>query len=231
MIQQESTDSAEITNLLELRLFAYDILRRVFLAEPTKELITQFQDGVMNYFPFKEENHQLQEGIDEVNQYFKTFNLEQDFDGLHWDFTRMFIGPTRLPAPIWESAYVNNEGLIFQEETLRVRRLYLENNLMSLQHHREADDHLGLELDFMYQLSKLSIDLVNETNTNQLEKVLFDQSSFLKNHLLNWTPMFSEKVIKHAETQFYKGMVKILNGFLKIDKTCLEELLTRKNNK
>ncbi len=229
MIQQKNEELVEIQNLLELRIIAYDILRRVFVAEPTRELIMQLQKGMINYFPFKEEDTQLQEGIQCVKRYLQAIKLEEDFDSLHWDYTRMFIGPYRLPAPIWESAYVNKDGLLFQEETLKVRRLYLENNLMSLQHHVEADDHLGLELDFMYQLSNVAADLLKEEKVSQLQKILTDQKAFLREHLLKWTPIFGEKVVEHAETEFYKGMVKILNGFLKVDQICLNEILSKNN--
>ena len=229
MIKQENQQLTEIQDLLELRVFAYDILRTVFLAEPTKEMVSQFQNGIIDYFPFKEEHPQLQDGIELVNRYIKTFNMDKDFDSLHWDYTRMFIGPYQIPAPIWESSYVNKEGLLFQEETLKVRRLYLKNQLVSLQFGREPEDHLGLELDFMYQLSKVQTDLVNEENVGQIYHLLRDQKSFLKEHLLNWTHLFCENVNKHSDTDFYKGMVKVLYGFLRIDDICLEELLTRIN--
>lgn len=217
-------DLEEVLQFMELRTFAYDILRRTFLEEPSKELVTQFQNGVINFFPFKEEVPQLKEGVELVERYFKTFKMEDNYEGLHWDYTKMFIGPYELPAPLWESSYVNKDGLLFQEETLIVRRLYLENCFESLQQGREADDHLGLELDFMYQLTNIAIDLFKDKKLTELQKVLTDQDYFLRNHLLNWTPIFAEKVVEHAETDFYKGMVKILIGYLTIDKACLEEI-------
>lgn len=225
MIQQQCDNLNEVANLLELRTFAYDVLRKVFITEPSKELIAQFQNGIMNYFPFAEENPLLKEGMADVQHYFETFNLEEDFNRLHWDYTRMFIGPFRLPVPIWESAYLNKDGLLFQEETLKVRRIYLENNLISVNHRSEADDHLGLELDFMYQLSYLAEDLLKDRNMGQLQKTINDQKYFLTEHLLKWTPLFGNKVAAHGETEFYKGMAKVLNGFLAIDKICLEEIL------
>ncbi|RSK28755.1 dehydrogenase [Bacillus sp. HMF5848] len=227
MIQQKSYEVVEIQNLLELRMFAYDILRRVFLEEPVKELIAQFQSGILSFFPFKEENQQLKEGIELVDSYFHTFKMDENFEDLHWDYTRMFIGPHELPVHIWESSYVNKYGLLFQEETLRVRRIYLEYGLETLQYGREADDHLGLELDFMYHLSKLANDITKAENQTHLRKILSDQENFLKEHLLNWIPTFSKKVIDNAETDFYKGIVKVLKGFLIIDNICLEELLAR----
>ncbi|HEY2421007.1 MAG TPA: molecular chaperone TorD family protein [Neobacillus sp.] len=229
MNQQEAYELTEIQNLIELRIFAYDILRRVFLEEPTKELIAQFQNGVINFFPFKEENSQLNDGVELVNHYFKTFDMDKNFEELHWDYTRMFIGPYELPVHIWESSYVNKDQLLFQEETLLVRRLYLENCFESPHYGREADDHLGLELDYMYHLNIIANDLAKEDKVGQLNKIVADQDYFLQEHLLKWTPLFGKKVIQHADTDFYKGMVKILNGFLTIDKACLKEVLSRTN--
>jgi TorA maturation chaperone TorD len=225
MTKQESVCLTEMQDLLELRTFAYDILRTVFLAEPTKEGIGQLHKGMIEHFPFKEEHSLLREGIDQVNHYLKYYERDEDFDALHWDYTRMFIGPSKIPCPIWESSYLNKEGLLFQEETLQVRTIYLKNQLMSLQNGREPEDHLGLELDFMYQLSNLATDLLKDKNVKQLHSNLRDQQRFLKEHLLTWNHLFCENVNNHAETDFYKGMAKILNGFLNIDKYCLEELL------
>lgn len=227
MNQLKNSELVEILNLLELRIFAYDILKNVFIAEPSKKIVSQFKNGIINYFPFKYEDNQLKEGIELVNKYFENFDMDENFNSLHWDYTKMFIGPYKLPVHIWESAYTTKEGLIFQEETLQIRKLYLKHNLISKQYNKEADDHLGLELDYMNYLSQLAFDLMEKKEIKKVEEVLLDQNYFLKNHLLNWTPKFSKKVIKHAETDFYKGMVKILNGFLLIDRFCLEEILTK----
>lgn len=227
MNQLNSKEVTEIQSLLELRAFAYDILRRTFLEEPSKELVAQFHNGILHFFPFIEENQLLKDGVELIQNYFNDYMMEENFEELHWDYTRMFIGPYELPALMWESSYVNKDGLLFQEETWRVRRMYLQNNLESLQYGREADDHLGLELDFMYQLSKVAIDLIKGENASSLRGILENQSYFLKAHLLQWTPAFADKVIEHSETDFYKGMVKVLNGFLVIDKSCLEEIISQ----
>lgn len=227
MNQLKSSELTEIMNLLELRIFAYDILKNTFIAEPSKEMIFQFKNGIINCFPFRYEDDRLQEGISLVNKYFENFDMDEEFDLLHWDYTKMFIGPHILPVHIWETAYTTKEGLLFQEETLQVRKLYLKYNLISKQYNQEADDHLGLELDYMNYLSQLTFELMKREEIKEVENILLDQDYFLKNHLLNWTPKFSERVIEHAETDFYKGMAKILNGFLSIDRFCLEEVLTK----
>lgn len=217
----------DILPLLELRLFSYDFLRRTFLKEPTKDF---FQD-IKNYFagsefPLTQENELIAEGVAQVKRYVIQNDLlsESVYNSLHWDYTRMFIGPYELPSPPWESAYCNEERLLFQEETLEVRKAYLKYSLLPVELGHEADDHLGLELDFMFRLNEL---LLSESNnsSSQLIENLTDQKLFLKDHLLKWVPAFSEAVIQNADTEFYQGMAKILKGFLTLDLKALEELL------
>lgn len=222
-------DITKLENYFQSRKLAYEILKNVYIEEPTKELLKPFQEGLMEHFPFKTMDPQLSEGAELVNQYFESFCLEEDFDEVHWDYTRMFIGPNKLPVPIWASYYLDKDGLLFQEETLKVRRFYLSNRLISKQFRQEADDHLGLELDFMFHLSAYTLDLLREEKIAQIKSQIMTQKVFLEEHLLTWTPMFEERVLENADTDFYKGMAKVLNGFLRIDKQCLEELFNEIN--
>ena len=115
------------SNYLELRSFAYDVLRQVFLQEPTKDLLQSIEKGqYLREFPFIHENFHIEEGVKNVTVFFKEHDIDEIYDQLHWDYTRMFIGPYELPAPLWESAYVNDERLLFQSETLVVRQAYLK---------------------------------------------------------------------------------------------------------
>lgn len=50
------------------------------------------------------------------------------------------------------------------------------------------------------------------------------QEKFLENHLLAFIPAFSEKVIENADTQFFKGMAKLLDAYLKLDQAILREI-------
>lgn len=90
---------------------------------------------------------------------------------------------------------------------------------------QEADDHLGLELDFMYQLSGQVLEALNGQDFAQLRAILEDQKDFLQKHLLKWVPELTEKIIGSAKLNFYPGMVKILNGYLSLDLEAVEELL------
>ncbi|EHQ90788.1 TorD/DmsD family molecular chaperone [Desulfosporosinus youngiae] len=222
------TTLEQVLPLLQVRIFAYDCLRRTFLGEPSKEFLrTVSHEGFIEGFPFAEDSALIHEGAENVSEYLKNQDVlsEEVHDKLHWDYTRMFIGPYELPAPPWESAYLNKERLLFQEETINVRRAYLKYAFLPKDFGHEADDHLGLELDFMYQLSELAEAKVSKQDIGGLVEVLRDQKAFLEDHLLKWVPEFSKQAARHAQTQFYEGMVKILAGFLELDLKALEELL------
>ena len=121
----------EAVNILYARQYAYDILRRFFVEEPTKEYLKPFvQKNMIDLFPFKEDSAEIQEGINDIKQFLATHdvvNIERHFEDLHWDYTRMFVGPFELPAPPWESTYVRKDGLLFQGTTMNVRGIITIN--------------------------------------------------------------------------------------------------------
>jgi putative dimethyl sulfoxide reductase chaperone len=224
----EDNQRDTIRLFLETRIFVYDVLRRIFLEEPNKQLLGIItQKGFFESFPFTEEHQEIREGVDQIVAFLKKHDLEseEEYDSLRWDYTRMFIGPDKLPAPLWESAYLNKEGLLFQEQTLRVRQAYLKYQFLPKNFQQEADDHLGLELDFMYQLSQQTLEYMQNQNLEVLQEVLEDQKAFLQDHLLKWVTDLTVNIVESANLDFYPGVSKVLKGYLAFDLEALEELL------
>ncbi len=224
-----STSSlASLRPLLEVRTSAYDLLRLTFLAEPSRAFVESLKGGgPLRDFPFADESRLLFEGAAEAADWMSRPDAADDafFEALHWDYTRMFIGPYELPAPPWESAYLNDERLLFQKETLEVRRAYLKYDLLPRELGREADDHLGLELDFMLRLSRLAAERAEAEDAPGLAQVLQDQAAFLEDHLLRWVPQLTHDIAAGAETGFYRGMARVLQGFLEVDRQAVQEAL------
>lgn len=213
--------------ILEERAYAYDILRRVFLEEPTKDLLQALvSEEIFKNFPFGNENSMLTEGAKEADSYLEENNPleEKEFNKLHWDYTKMFIGPYKLPAPPWESAYMTEEKLLFQEKTLEVRKKYLKYNFVPKYFLQEADDHVGLELDFMYRISLMALEKYNSKAIEEVVEILNDQAIFLEEHLLKWIPVFTKNIVENAHTSFYLGAAKVLKAYLELDYQALSEL-------
>ncbi len=218
----------ETQQAMEERRFAYDLLRRSFREEPSLPYLeVMTKEDLIESFPFVKENSSINEGVELIKSYVSQHDVldKKIYEQLHWDYTRMFIGPYTLPAPLWESAYVSEERLLFQEDTLKVRREYFKYNFLPKNYGHEAEDHLGLELDFMFQLNELCITYLGGQDIAALQSVLEDQAAFLSRHLQSFVPRIVLNILNSAETDFYRGLAKILEGFLETDTDLLKELL------
>ncbi|WP_070120975.1 TorD/DmsD family molecular chaperone [Bacillus marinisedimentorum] len=222
----------DVLNIFYAREFAYDILRRFFLEEPSREYVKHFiQHNMIDIFPFREESEGIQAGIQEVKRYLADHNpgkIEKHYEDLHWDYTRMFIGPFETPASPWESVYVTSDQLLFQETTMMVRGLYKKYGYETASFSMEADDHIGLELDFMYHLNQLAIKSAGEKTDTSIPEIMYlldEQQKFIQQHLGRFAPLLAEKVIEHADAGLYRGLAMILQHYLQIDSKVLSELL------
>lgn len=214
------------------RLFAYSFLKRAFIEEPTKEFLNLLlQEGFLENFMAKDENKQIQEGVETISFYLKDPDLlsEQNILELGADYVNLFIGPGKLPAPPYESVYSSKKRWVFQEETMQVREEYLRQNLISERYRQEPDDHIALELDFIRHLCDQTLKDVRANHLALARRNLNTQNQFLNEHLSKWAPNFSQKVAKNARTDFYRGAAKLLLGFLTHDKQKIEELLKNIN--
>ena len=227
--QNMSLEDAQ--NIFHARHYAYDILRRFFIEEPSKEYLKPFiYQKMIELFPFQEESEGIREGINDIKKYLSSFdpvNKNEDYENLHWDYTKMYIGPFEIKVKPYESSYVSKDGLLFQETTMSVRKMYKQFGFQSVDH-IEADDHIGLELDFIFHLNQLCMESCKSDNPNALAEVnylLQQQQSFLNNHLAKYVKEFTNNTISFADTDFYKGLAKILNHYLLIDLKVLNELL------
>ncbi len=220
--------SEGIQPFLEARAFAYDILKCAFLQEPSTEFITYLIEGeIVQAFPFTDSCAALAEATDRILHYLKQPEVlcGKYYDHLHWDYTRMFIAPAKLPAPPWESVYRDADHLHFSKETLDVRNAYRKYNLLPMDFGREPDDHIGLELDFMHKLCEMAKEKARISDKTGLLEILKDQKAFLDEHLLRWVPDWTRDVVNSAETDFYRGMALLLDAFLKLDGKLIEGLI------
>ncbi|MEH7013738.1 molecular chaperone TorD family protein [Neobacillus niacini] len=222
-------DAIEIFNARE---FAYDILRRFFIEEPSREYIKLFiQKNMIDLFPFKEESEGIGAGVKKIKDYLASYNpgmIDQHFEDLHWDYTKMFIGPFDILASPWESVYVRKDKLLFQQTTMNVRKLYKKYGFQAGDFNIEADDHIGLQIDFLYQLNQLAIESavsVSATALQEIQYLLREQKQFMEDHLAEFVPALSRKIQEHADTDFFRGMALLLQHFLVMDSNVLNELL------
>lgn len=129
---------------------------------------------------------------------------------LREEYQRLFIGPGHLPAPPWESVYRTKEKLLFGDPEWTVRQFYhtfgLEVNMA------EPADHLALELSFMARLC-----MPTRKNLRTISDLLAKQQKFLEDHLTQWVPDWANDVHSNAQTQFWRGLAGMTQGWIEND--------------
>src|SRR3972149_7369192 len=130
----DKKEKEALLSFLAARFFAYNLLKRAFLEEPSKEFLELLKkDELLDFFPGKEEDD-VDKGSKLAAQYLKESSIEDRLLGdLAVDYASLFIATEkrgkkeraqgdRDNAPPYESVYASEKPLIFQEETIKVRR-------------------------------------------------------------------------------------------------------------
>lgn len=201
----------------QARLYMYQLLQRGFAREPDEALfkIIRQEDACQQLVKM---DSALAKAWEEL--------LSADEEELPtWvtkereEFQRLFIGPGPLQAPPWESVYTSKEANLFDRATLEVRAIYLEQGYQFSRYQHEPDDHLALELEFMAKMIEQWLQLEDE---EERSISLHVQHDFLKQHLINWVPLFAQRIEKLSNSRFYQGLAHLLQQFLIIDLELLQ---------
>lgn len=187
----------------------YAFLSRMFLEEPPRELADDIAHG---RFPLPEiltSNEDFNEGIKILQKFMKKeTNAARMYESMCSEYTRLFLGPVPFMFP-YESMYI--DGSIMGKSHLAVKKEYRLAGLSKVDGFHEPEDHLSMELQFMSYLCK-----------DQSKNILNLQKDFLNNHLLKWVPRFCDEIIEKSRSDFYKGIGRLVKGFLALEKDALD---------
>lgn len=175
------------------------------------------QQDVFSEAPFGMSQAETQQGIELLQRWTNENRGGLDaagFKALQDDHLKLFVGLTRVLAPMWESVYFGEKKLMFQEQTLQIREWYARFGLQAERIHREPDDHIGLEMLFVARLASLALQAIENGDQDSLDEILQAQQEFLSEHLLRWGPTWAKLVRQHAATDFYRGVAHLTLGAL-----------------
>lgn len=132
------------------------------------------------------------------------------------EYTRLFIGPARLPAPPWESVYRGEDRLLLQSSTLEVRALYRSRGALPAHYPAVADDHVALELAFLHLVSRRAQELLaNDADVDHsfLSPLAASMDRIVNEHLLAWLPRFSHALSCDDPQGYYAVCARLLVRF------------------
>ena len=217
-MNQNGSNNIDWKVILMGEMLLLGVLGKTIQSDPEMEWLQSLIDeDIFSESPMESTHQDYEAGLsllhDWTQENTKGLSSERLTD-LKADYIRLFVGVGKTIAPPWESVYLNENRMIFQQQTLEVREWYRRFGLESEKLHKEPDDHIGLELSFLTHLAKLGLQALDENDEVKLQQILEAQRRFISEHPLKWAPRWCELVEENAKTVFYRGLAKLIRGTL-----------------
>jgi len=168
----------------------------------------------------------LEDGFNDITRFLRKRNTGTR-QLLAVDWTSSFGG-----AKAWEghtaipnaSLFLSNEDLMYREPRNKVYQIYKEQALRLRQGLNLAEDHISFELEFLSILSDRIIAALESNNSKLALELLDSSKNFIEEHILTWLPQLAERAQLLLETRFYRGVLKITQGYLLMDLQTIDNL-------
>lgn len=184
----------------------YEFLLNVFIVNPNEEFIQiikeMFNNDFVKYFEFDSIKQKYYEIRDKINQQ----DDSELLDCMKKDFYELFVSPVNMKAPLWQSYYENEEGLLYQDAHIECKKLYRKYGY-DIEKKSHPYDHLSIQLQFLIKLSEIR---------NDNDDTKKDYNNFIQS-ILSWILKLKAKVEQFNENSIYIDFVDLLNTILNND--------------
>jgi len=200
------------------RVNIYALISRLLMNEVDEKLLELIinDENILSFFPNfqKWDKREGMSNKDLIEQY------------LNVDFTNLFL----LHLIPYESFYRREDQQMETGGENPVQTLYNSFDFrVELDEARVMSaDHIGVELEFMYKLCESETKAIADGEYEVAGEIAEIQYNFLKNHLLEWAPMYLLSVKSEAGTALYYDAADLALEFILSDFEYLSKL--KENN-
>lgn len=210
MSKQEYESKIALT--LAHRAYRYALLHLVFGAEPNTELVGKV---------FSKETREAFTETDSIANYLDEHASQAAdpsfLENLNASYRAMFYAMDSSNVVAWESPYLDENGMLFQESTLDVREFYHQAGLKLQAEKQFPDDHIAAMMDFLARLSSSSYERFADGLDKEVAEIFKTQRAFMEKHLLHWLPKFSEQVVENDKHGLYAAFAQGMKEFVEDD--------------
>lgn len=190
---------------------AFLTLGRLHLDAPDEDTLAQLRQLYTQWPLASSDSAHTSAGL---REWADSFGAGESTDLLRADINALYgRTATALVAP-FESVHRGKDGLVFDEETLQVRAAYRQLDLQAPYLHKEPDDHVGLEFDFVAQGLARTLSALDVGALTDARRYLDVVERFYREHLALWAPQMLSAAREHAATAFYRGVAALSLGAL-----------------
>jgi len=192
---------------IENRTALYALVSRLMMTEVDAEFIKSIESNreVLNLFPNYKEWEKRKEFSNNILK-------ERYFDV---DFANLSL----LHLVPYESFYTRDDQMIESGGENPLLEIYDTLDFkVELQEARVVSpDHIGVELEFMYMLCNSMKKALEANDEDALREFLMVQRGFLKDHLLNWAPLYLINMKRESRTPLYHDGAELTLEFMLSD--------------
>ncbi|MDA8428981.1 MAG: molecular chaperone TorD family protein [Geobacteraceae bacterium] len=195
-------------------IFVYNMLARIFYSEPTLELLHELAGLKLPSDTEADASKGMLHMVEVARLH--SNNLEELQDELAIEFTRLFLGPIKPVAIPYASWYLSESHQLMTDETIDVRRRYLEAGMAVNNLYSTPDDHISIELEFLSYLTGEMITAHEAGQQERLQTLETTRDGFINDHMKQWVHVFIATITDSDANKFYKGAALLLDEVLLI---------------
>ena len=90
--------------------------------------------------------------------------------------------------------------------------MYLKAGLVVQHLHRIPDNHLGIEPEFLFHLTRLAVDAADAGDAETVLAKLAERRSFIDGHFSRWAPRFAEHLIGASREPLFLGAGRLVQA-------------------
>ncbi len=189
------------------RINIYALLSRLTMSEVDESLLKSIEEdeNILSFFPT-----------------YKTWKKRDKFDRkelieryLNVDFTNLFL----LHLIPYESFYTREDQMMETGGDNPVQAIFnaFEFKVELDKARVMSADHIGIELEFMYELCRAEMKALEENDIEIAKQLAQLQYGFMKDHIVEWMPMYLLNVKNEAGTAFYFDLADFTLEFILSD--------------
>ena len=192
---------------IENRIAIYALISRLMLVEVDETFLEAIEkdEDLLNFFPnYRDWTKRKELSHKEL--------IEEHYNV---DFTNLFL----MHLVPYESFYTRDDQMIESGGDNPVLELYNELDFrVELDKARVVSvDHIGVELEFMYMLCVALQKALEADDKEGICELLQVQGAFLREHLLEWAPLFLINAKRESRTPLYHDGAELTLEFLLSD--------------
>lgn len=214
----------EMQGALAGRAALYDLLASLYFRPLTGEQVEEFASADLS--PYAELNELCAQGAHDMESYLAKRHsgtrqeLAIDFTGC-FGGTSTWEGRTCVP---YESVFRSEEGLLYQEPYHQLYETYRSCGVTRREGFDFPDDHLSLMFEFLSLLATRAAEALAANDTASALADLRVSLDVVENHVASWFPDLRDLALELLNTRFYRGVLRITEGFVQFDAESLREM-------